>query len=117
MPLASLATAASCIVFPAVTLAVAGETVTEATAAGAGAVTVMAAVPLFPPLLAVIVAEPAATPVTSPLADTVATPVLLLVQVTDCPARVLPAASFTTAASCVVAPVVTLAVAGFTVTD
>src|SRR3989442_1038977 len=39
---------------------------------GAGAVTVIAALPLCPSLVAVIVAGPAATPVTSPLPLTVA---------------------------------------------
>src|ERR1043166_1858148 len=98
-------------------VAVAGVTATEATATGAGAVTVNAAVPVFPPLLAEMVAEPAVTPVTSPLADTVATAALLLLQAKLCPASVLPAASFATAASCEVPPTVRLAVAGVTATD
>jgi len=56
----------------------------------APAVTVIADVPLFPELVAVIVAEPAATPVTTPLEFTVATPVLLLDHVTVCPVITLP---------------------------
>src|SRR6266581_4363871 len=69
---------------------------------GAAPVTVMADVPLCPSLAAVIVADPAATPDTSPLPLTVATDVLLLVQVTTRPDSVLPLASFVVALSCVV---------------
>jgi hypothetical protein len=61
--------------------AVGGETVTLVTTGGC-AVTVTAAVPLFPELVAVIVAEPAVTPVTTPVAFTVATLALLVVHVT-----------------------------------
>src|ERR1043166_9178918 len=117
LPPASLATAASCTVPLEAMVAVAGVTATEATATGAGAVTVTAALPLFPPLLAEMVAVPAVTAVTSPLADTVATAVLLLLQAKLCPAGVLPAASFATAVSCEVPPTVRLAVAGVTATD
>src|SRR5258705_121532 len=53
----------------------------------------MAAVPLLPSLVAVIVAEPAATAVSNPLLLTVATLVLLLDQVTTRPVRALPAES------------------------
>src|SRR2546427_10843075 len=55
-------------------------------------------------------------PVTRPLALTVATVVLLLVQVTTRPVSVLPAESFVTAASCRVAPTAMVAEAGLTVT-
>src|SRR5439155_20449688 len=58
-PLASLGVAVNCRVKPAGTLPEAGATVTDATGTG---VTVMAAVPLWPSLVAVIVAEAAATP-------------------------------------------------------
>jgi hypothetical protein len=55
----------------------------------------MAAVPLFPSLVAVIVTgPPAATPVTSPLLDTLAMAVLALDQVTTRPVSGLPLASF-----------------------
>src|SRR5256885_11061732 len=68
-PAASLGVAVSCTVAPTNTFAVAGLTVTDAT----GTVdTVTAAVPLCPSLVAVIVTDPTATPVTTPLADTVA---------------------------------------------
>jgi len=49
---------------------------------GGGAVTVTAAVPDFPELVALIVADPAATPVTTPLEFTVAMLVLSEVHVT-----------------------------------
>src|SRR5213594_1843257 len=52
---------------------------------GGGDVTVTAEVPLCPSLVAVIVAEPAPTPVTSPLPFTVATAVLSLDHVTPRP--------------------------------
>jgi hypothetical protein len=47
-------------------------------------------VPVFPELVAVIVAEPAATPVTTPLEFTVAAAELLVDQVTVCPVITLP---------------------------
>ena len=50
---------------------------------GVGAVTVIAADALLPPAEAVIDADPAATPVTRPEADTVAIVLLELVQVND----------------------------------
>src|SRR3989440_11129514 len=81
-----------------------------------GAATVIADVPLCPSLVAVIVADPAATPVTSPLPLTVAAAVLLLCQVTVRPASVLPFASLGVAVSCTVPPTGTVADAGATVT-
>jgi len=91
LPRASFGVAVSCTVVPATRLAIAGVTVTEATGTF---VTVMAAVPLFPSLAAVIVAEPAATPLTNPLAETVAMAALLVAQVTTRPLRAVPFASF-----------------------
>src|SRR3954470_21227102 len=81
-----------------------------------GTVTVRVLVADLPSLVAVIVAGPAATPVTRPVAFTVATAVLELDQVTMRPVSGLPAASFVAAASCWVAPLTTVAVAGVTVT-
>src|SRR5438034_6278661 len=95
-------------------LAVVGLTVTEATGT---LVTVMAEVPLWPSLVAVIVAEPATTPLTRPLEFTVATDVLLLDQVIVRPVSGLPLTSFGVAVSCSVWPACTLAGAGLTVTD
>src|SRR2546427_13015974 len=88
-----------------------------APAAAAGAGTVMAAVPLFPSLVAVIVAEPGATAVTRPFASTVATPGALVVQLIARPESGFPFASSGVAVSCWVAPTVTVAAAGLTATD
>jgi hypothetical protein len=77
-------------------LPVAGATVTDATGT---TVTVTDAVPERPSLVAVIVTgPPAATPVTRPLLETVASPALLVLQVTGRLNR-LPAASRSVAAS------------------
>src|SRR6266702_3626588 len=114
LPFASFGVAVSCTVWPTCTDAEAGLTVTDATST---VLTVIAAVPLFPSLVAVIVAAPVVTPVTSPLALTVATAVLLLAQLTDRPDNGLPLASFGVAANCTVWPTCTAVVAGFTVTD
>jgi len=106
LPLASFGVADSCCVCPTATLADVGLTATDAT----GTLdTVIAAVPLFPSLAAVIVAAPVLTPVTRPLADTVATPGLPLNQLTVRPLSRLPFASFGIAASCTVCPTDTLA--------
>src|SRR6266498_3603792 len=114
LPLASFGVAVSCTVCPTRMLAVAGLTATDATGTG---VTVTAALPLWPSLVAVIVAEPAATPATSPLALTVATDVLLLAQATARPESALPPASIGVAVNCAVCPAWMLSVAGVTATD
>src|ERR1700716_634134 len=95
-------------------LAVAGEIATEATGM---VVTVRAAVPLLPSLVAVMVAEPDTTPVTWPLGFTVATLGLLLIHDTVRPVKVLPAESFGVAVSWTVCPICRLAVAGEIVTE
>src|SRR5207253_1363090 len=79
--------------------------------------TVTVAMPLFPSLVAVIVTDPAATPVTRPVADTVAIAGLALVHMMARPASTLPAASFGVAVSCAVPPTKTVAVAGLTTTE
>jgi len=116
LPPASLRVAASWTVCPTVTLADAGLTVTDATGTLV-VVTVMVEVPLCPPLTAVIVADPDATPAVSPLLSTVATAALLLAQVIAQPERGLPAESSGVAVSCSAWPVATLAAAGLTTTD
>jgi hypothetical protein len=68
------------------------------------AVTVMAAVPIFVSLKAVIVALPAAFAVTSPDTETVLTAGLLELQAISRPVNVLLLASRVTAESCAVAP-------------
>jgi len=65
----------------------------------------------------VIVAEPAAAPVTKPLPFTVATDVLLLAHVTVRPDNGVPFASFGVAVSCTVALTKTDAAGGLTLTD
>src|SRR5206468_2116609 len=114
LPFASFGVAVSWTVCPACTEAGAGLTVTDATGTS---VTVTTDVPLCPSDVAVIVVEPATTPVTRPLALTVPTEVLLLAQVTVRPLSALPFASFGVAASCTVCPTGTDADAGLTVTD
>src|SRR5256885_5715111 len=116
LPPASLGVAVSCTVCPTGTLADDGVTVTEATGTGT-LVTVMVAVPLFPSLVAVIVAEPAPRPVTSPLPLTRAIVVSSLAQVTPLPDSGLPFASLGVALSCTVCPTGTLADDGVTVTE
>jgi hypothetical protein len=110
-PLASCSAAASCTVWPTAVLTVAGFTLTDATGA---AVTVTEAVPLFPSLVAVMVAEPASTPVTSPLSLTLATPESLVVQVTTRPVSLFPYASRRVAMSWTVWPAITLPEVGLT---
>src|SRR5439155_4314339 len=106
--------AMDCCVPPTVGRAVAGLTATEA----AGTFeTEMEAVPLWPSLVAVMVAEPAALAPTSPLPFTVATPELLFVQEMVRPVSGFPFASFGVAMSCCVPPTVRLAVAGLTATE
>src|SRR3979409_1134249 len=95
-------------------LAVAGEIATEATGM---VVTVRAAAPLLPSLVAVMVAEPDTTPVTWPLGFTVATLGLLLIHDTVRPVKVLPAESFGVAVSWTVCPICRLAVAGEIATE
>src|SRR2546421_250251 len=116
LPFASFGVAVSCTVCPTCPLADDGVTVTEATGTGA-LVTVIVAVPLFPSLVAVIVAEPAPRPVTSPLPLTRAIVVSSLAQVTTLPDSGLPFASLGVALSCTVCPTGTLADDGVTVTD
>src|SRR5258706_12612287 len=84
---------------------------------GLGAVTVIAAFPDSPPLVAVIVALPVWTACTRPLALTVAVAGALLTHVTVRPVSVPPAAFFKVTASWRVAPRATLARAGLTATN
>src|SRR2546430_3034515 len=82
-----------------------------------GGVTVIADVPLWPSLVAVIVTgPPAATPLTSPLPFTLAIALLLDCQVMTRPVNGLPFASRGVAESCTVCPCSTLTEAGVTVT-
>src|SRR6266550_3493223 len=112
-PAESFSVAVNCAVCPTCKLPEDGETATEATGTD---VTVIAAVLLWPSLVAVIVAEPAATPVIRPLGLTRATVVSPLPHVTVRPVNVLPVESFRVAVSCTVCPTRMLAV-GETVTE
>jgi hypothetical protein len=80
-------------------------------------VTVTVAVPVFPSLVAVIVAEPGDTPVTSPVAETVAIPGEPDVNEIGRPVSTLPWSSVTTAESCNVWPVITLPWPGEMITE
>src|SRR6478672_3434124 len=98
--LASKVFAVACDVPTAVIELADNATVTVATGA---AETVIDDVPLFPSLVAVMVAEPAPTAVTRPLfASTVAAAVLFELHWTDRPVSNVPFPSFVTAVSCTV---------------
>jgi len=84
---------------------------------GGLATTLIAAEPLFPSLLAVIVAVPVATAVTTPDDVTAATAGALDVQVTCRPRSTLPLASSRVATSCWVRPTRTVRLSGATATD
>src|SRR5213594_2835715 len=113
MPFASFGVATSCTAPLTWTDAVAGLTLTDATGT---LVTVMVALPLFPSLVAVIVAEPVANAATSPLASTPATLDWLDDQITARPERALPAASSGVAVSCTVCPTGVVPEGGVTTT-
>src|SRR5512146_614531 len=98
---ASRAAAASWLVCPTVIVSGLGVTATVATAP---CVTVIVAASLLPSAVPVIVALPGATAVTMPVASTVATPPLLLVQMTARSLSRLFAASYAMAVSGVCAP-------------
>ena len=107
-------TALSGVVPPLATEVTAGETETVVTV---GATTVTAAVPFCPSQVAVIVTgPPAATAVTTPAPETVATPLLDDVQVTFRPVKVLPEASRSVGTSVTTAPGVSVGAAGARVT-
>jgi hypothetical protein len=98
-PLASLSVAVSGAVRPTVRLVLGGVTVTVATGTG---ITVTNDVPVCPSLVAVIVALPGDTAVTTPVAVMVATAVLFELHVTTRPVSTFPLASFSVTASGVV---------------
>src|SRR3989442_893396 len=89
---------------------------TRVTAAPTG-VTVTLAPPLLPSLVAVMVVDPAATPLTSPLPLTAATALLPLDQLIVRPDSGFPFASSGVPVSCSVWPTGTVADAGLTTTD
>lgn len=113
LPFMSFTVAVSVVDWP--TIIVVGEGVTVTLPTGAS-VTFTVDVPLLPSLVAVIVTVPAATPVTTPVEETVATPGLLVDHATTRPVSTLPLASLTVAVSVTVAPTNTAAGDGVTVT-
>lgn len=114
-PLPSFVTGVIVIVGPPTSrLALVGVTVMDATGTFD---TVTVAVPLFPSLLAVIVAVPTATAVTTPLLDTVAMAVGLDAHVTIRPDNSVPFTSRTVAESVLVPPITMVALVGLTTTD
>lgn len=90
-PFASFSVAVRFAVRPTVKLVLGGVTVTVATGTG---ITVTNDVPVCPSLVAVIVAVPGDTAVTTPLALTVATKLLFELHATTRPVRTFPLASF-----------------------
>ena len=96
LPSEAFVTAVSCTVSPTFIEGDDGVTVTELTGGG---FTVTDAVPVLPSDVAVIVADPALTAVTSPVADTVAVEALDELQLTGRPVRTLPWPSVVAAVS------------------
>src|SRR2546425_679993 len=90
LPAQSFVVAGSCTAAPPATRAAAGPTAPDATGI---TVTVIAPVPLCPSHAAVTVAAPGATPLTSPLPFTAATPGLVDAHVTTRPLNGLPPTS------------------------
>jgi len=113
--LASSVVADSCTVAPTCRVALAGDTDTEATGIGAGALTLIGAELLLPSLVAWISALPAAIALTVPVASTLATVALELPHVTTRPDKTLPTESATVAVAPAVCP--TRTAAGLTATD
>jgi len=113
LPAASLGVAVNWTVPLAGSVAVAGLTSTEATGTGA---TPTVALPLLPSVVAVIDADPTASPWTSPLPFTLATAGALLCHVTVRPDSGWPFASIGVAVSCTVAPTCTVGLEGLTPT-
>src|SRR5207249_1701005 len=101
LPALSFAVALSWVVAPTSTPAEAGLIARDATGTF---VTVIAAVPLFVSLVAMIVVVPGARPVINPVASTLATVGAELLQVKARPTRVSPRESRARALSCTVRP-------------
>jgi hypothetical protein len=113
-PLASFAVAVSCDVAPAASDTDVGATATDATAT---AVTETLTVSLKPPEEATTPAVPTATPLTTPVALTVATLALVVDHAIGAPLTGWPSGSLATAVSCDVWPTVTVPLSGDATTD
>jgi hypothetical protein len=101
-PDASFRVTAICAVSPTSSDVRGVVSVTVATGAGAGATIVTVAAPLWPSLVPMIDAVPAATAVTRPVGETAATSGLALDHATPRPVRIFPEASRSVAVACVV---------------
>jgi hypothetical protein len=110
LPVASFTVGTRVTVCPWMTVGLAGASVIVT-------MTVIAEVPDAEPLVAVIVAVPSATAVTTPVAETVATFVALDFHEIGRPVRMLPCASFNTAVNGAVPAIRMLVLIGVTVTD
>jgi hypothetical protein len=113
-PFTSSVLAVACDVPTAVIEFGVSDTVTEATGTG---ITVIEDVPVFPSLVAVMLALPTETAVTSPAPSTVAIAGLLEVHATMRSDTPVLFASLTSAENCCVEPETTIAVGGLTVTE
>jgi len=113
----TVAVSCAVAVAPACNVTAAGATDTAAATSGS-CVTVMVALPVRPPTVAVMVACPPATGITSPELETVARLASLVLHVTVWPLSTEPRLPVTTALSCAVAPVpaCSVTVAGVTAT-
>jgi hypothetical protein len=100
-PSASAGVAVAWVVLPTMMLDDANDTLTVDTVAGD---TLRVAVPLTPSTVPTMSVVPAATAVTTPSEDTVATEAFLLVHTTLRPVRTVPSESFAVAMPCVVCP-------------
>src|SRR5207249_1643594 len=114
LPLASRGVAVSCTACPTAALSVVGLRLTDATGTG---FTVIAALPVLPSLVAVIVTAPAAAPVTRPVEETVAVAGALDVQVIARPESTVPAESCAVPVNCAVLPTSRFTALGATRTE
>lgn len=112
LPLASFATAVNCTVAPFATVVLSGEIVTVTTLLVTVSVT---AEDVTPSAAAVIWVLPGAAPVATPVGVMVATPVLLLVQASVPPLRMVPSEFFTVAVKAWSCPTTIAALVGETV--
>jgi hypothetical protein len=107
LPLASRVTAANWVDAPTCKLAFGGDTDTDATGIGAGALTLRLEALVLPSLVAWIIALPAAFAATMPPASTVATVVFELDQETTLPESRFPLESVNVAVAVAVCPTTT----------
>jgi hypothetical protein len=108
-PFASRTVAMSVVVCPTASEAVGGSTVTVPTP---GIVTVAVTTAVFPSLLATMFAPPGATPVMTPDVETVATPGLCEVNVTNRPVNTNPSGSLSVTFNATVCCTITVGVVG-----